>query len=706
MTNGQEQTPSNNPPDLSTRGRIDQLCNRIESGLRLPVEMPVETPPADVAPHGFLANWRLPRRGYWIIVFCAALGGVAGFLSVLPQTPVYRASTTLEIFDTTQEADLRPQLAILNSTALQDRAIRKLASSVSIEKPRQALPKVTVSASPASRTIRIVCDSPSPVVAAAYANTLAWEFIDERLESRWQTAQHTSDWLARKLEEQRAKLGASQQELQSHSDDEDKMSVADDKLRQIQAELSVAKADRIARQSRYELTKQAPVDTLPEVLDDESLRASRQKLDDARRALADGLVTYLYSGSPEVKRLQGNVTSIENDMNAARGRILARIHNDLVVAQRREQMLTQTMSTQESLVSSDASNVFRYNILKQEVDAGQRSYESLLQVRQAGINATMRSGDFQVVEAAYPPSAPETTGLGRNVTTGIALGLFAGIGLVVLRKRTDHTITMPGETACYLGAPELAVSPSESPDKPARKLWMNGRGRQKLLFGAEGPAAESFRVATTSLLSTTSRSGPPRAIAVSSSGANEGKTTVACNLAVSYAEINWRVLLIDGDIRRPRLHDIFSVENETGLAGLLERYHPTVPGDMASAIRRTAIPNLLVMPRGKLRSTAVDLLQSPRLAEIIRLARAEFDVIVIDTPPLLQLPDAEAIARLTDGVVFAVRSGKTLRETVAAARARFQENRIPVLGSILNDWSPDKHASGAKLSSSYRHPYR
>jgi capsular exopolysaccharide synthesis family protein len=200
--------------------------------------------------------------------------------------------------------------------------------------------------------------------------------------------------------------------------------------------------------------------------------------------------------------------------------------------------------------------------------------------------------------------------------------------------------------------------------------------------------AESFRVALTSLLFANKLAGPPRAIAISSPGPHEGKTTVACNLAISYAEINWRVLLIDGDMRRARLHSIFGIDGETGLGNLLERNQPAGREEVADAIRQTAIPNLSVMPRGKLRSTVINLLYSPRFSEVIQMARSEFDVVLIDTPPMLHLPDARAIAHLTDGVVFVVRSGKTLRDTVITARDRFRQDGIPVLGSILNDWNP------------------
>ena len=175
-------------------------------------------------------------------------------------------------------------------------------------------------------------------------------------------------------------------------------------------------------------------------------------------------------------------------------------------------------------------------------------------------------------------------------------------------------------------------------------------------------------------------------IAVSSSGPFEGKTTIACNLAIAFAEINWNTLLIDGDMRRPRLHSIFGIQNETGLATLLQSERPV--SDLAAAAQPTEIPNLHVLPRGKLRSTPVNLLYSQQFPEILKEAKQRYDVVLIDTPPMLHLPDARAIGHAADGVVFVVRSGKTTRDTILSARDRFDQDDINVLGSILNDWNP------------------
>jgi len=758
-----EKSHPDNLPVSSATSRIEQLCRRIETAPPVPVNyhrrradfaspaMPGQGNHDVSGTGGLVEYWRMLRRRKWLLALATILGGAIGLLVTLPQTPVYQATTTIEVLDMNggivglkdgnnseglvEETNLQTQVDILGSSTLQGRVIHRLASSEkTIEQPVDRMARwrkvlnlppapeqskeeilgstaagINVTASSASRIIRIDCDSSNPRVAADYANTLAEEFINERLESHWQATQRTSEYLTRQLEELKVRLVASEDELQSYAKatnlqftgEQGNQSVSEQKLAQLQAELSTAQEDRIAKQSRYELAEKAPIETLPEVLDDATLKTDHQKLADAKRELADAMVTYT-AEAPAVKKIQATVTSIEADMGKIRGRILDKIHSELAVAQTRENLLTQAVTAQAGMVSDQSSKAVHYGILKREVDTNREVWESLLQrVKEAGIAAAMRSSNFRVVDPAMPPSIPVKPSLRHGVMAGMVLGLFAGIGLVFMRENMDRSIALPGETSFYLGAPELAVVPARSMDESGWKLFGNsGRGGQRHLTGIEAMVersafnhsdslvAESFRVALTSLLFARQRSGPPKAIAVSSPGPNEGKTTVACNLAISYAEINWRVLLIDGDMRRPRLHNIFEVDNEQGLATLLDRSEPMQAEDLAAAIHRTAVANLSVMPRGKLRGTVINLLYSPRFAEILRAARSEFDVVIIDTPPMLHLPDARAIAHLTDGVVFVVRSGKTLRDTVITARERFLHDGIPVLGSILNDWNP------------------
>jgi capsular exopolysaccharide synthesis family protein len=195
----------------------------------------------------------------------------------------------------------------------------------------------------------------------------------------------------------------------------------------------------------------------------------------------------------------------------------------------------------------------------------------------------------------------------------------------------------------------------------------------------------------------------PRIMVVTSAGPGEGKTTAATNLAAALAEVNQRVLLIDADLRRPRAHVVFQIENTVGLTTILtDNIQPEAYKDY---IRQTPLRNLSVLNSGPPSNSAANLLYSKSLSELIRWASQEYDTILIDTPPMLQIPDARIIGRLADAAILVVRAGKTSRDAGTAIRQRLADDGTPVLGVIMNDWNPKSASSKyyGYYSGYYRH---
>jgi capsular exopolysaccharide synthesis family protein len=322
----------------------------------------------------------------------------------------------------------------------------------------------------------------------------------------------------------------------------------------------------------------------------------------------------------------------------------------------------------------------------------------------------MRTSNIRVVDAATPPGAPYKPDVSRDGLMGLLAGLFLGVAFVVMHERADQSIQEPGDTALYLNVPEMGVISSgaakgdllgyyherkRSPKTPvAIAPGTGGVGRHE---GA-GPdqmelvtwqrkmsaIAESFRGLLTSILFSGENGSPPRVLVLTSAEPAEGKTTVACNLAIAMAEIKQRVLLIDGDLRKPRIHTIFDLENERGLSTLLEQ-RPLQEETMAGVVQESRIPGLFVLTSGPTTAAAANLLHSASLVELLGKFRKEFDMILIDTPPMLQIPDARVAGRLADAVILIVRAGRTKRNAAVAARTRFAEDKTRVLGTILND---------------------
>jgi len=206
--------------------------------------------------------------------------------------------------------------------------------------------------------------------------------------------------------------------------------------------------------------------------------------------------------------------------------------------------------------------------------------------------------------------------------------------------------------------------------------------------------AESFQNALTSILFSAHHGERPRMMAVTSAGPSEGKSTVVSNLAIALAQINQRVLIVDADMRRPRVHQIFGVSNEIGLSTLLNERSAVRARPQSAYFVETEVPGLVVLPSGPIATNASNLLYSPRLAELLGALRSEFDSILIDTPPMLHLADARVLGQHCDSVILVVRAGRTTRDAALAALKKLEQDGTSVLGTILNDWDPTGGAVG------------
>jgi succinoglycan biosynthesis transport protein ExoP len=726
---------------------------------------------------GLLEYWLIIRRRKGALVLIAFLATLAAILLTLPQTPIYQGRASIEIQELNENflnmkqvspvseagnytalTDIQTQIKILQSDSLLKRVVAKLKAgrpaatlpdpgrisawrrALNLPEPapedlqdrtlRRAKDNLKVRAAGQTRIIEILFDSPDPRLAAAFANTLASEYIDQNMEARWQMTQRTGDWLQRQLEDMRIKLERSEDALQRYarragllyttSGANEKTNINEDKLRQLQADLGRAHADRVARQSAFEMARTAPPDTLADVLNDASLREYQTKLAELRRQWAENATTF----TPEhakMRRVQAQIQSLELALNQQRAAILARIRNDYEESARREKLLADSYARQSQIVTQEAERGIQYNILKREVDSNRQLYEAMLQrVKEAGIASALRASNIRIVDSAEPPKFPYKPNLLLNAAIGLLAGLFLGVAFIVIRERADRTLQEPGDAAFYLNLPELGVIPSAASEfrkrfyyygrrKPAppRLTGLQLTGPQPSGNGSSLPErvelvtwqrkpsgmAESFRSVLTSILFSGKNGDRPRVIVLTSAGPAEGKTTVLCNLGIALAEIRQRVLLIDADLRKPRLHELLELDNQRGLSTLLEQPELT-DAALDGIVHQTRIPGLFLLPAGPATPAATNLLYSRALAELIQRFKTDFDMLLIDTPPMLHMPDARVIGRLAGAVIIVARAGATTRDSAQAASQRLTADAIPVLGVILNDWNP-----------SHAHPY-
>jgi capsular exopolysaccharide synthesis family protein len=506
--------------------------------------------------------------------------------------------------------------------------------------------------------------------------------------------------------------------------------MSEDKLRQLQEALSKAQADRVARQSRFEMANSSPPETLPDVLNDTALRDYQAKLTGLRQQRAEFATTFT-PGYSKVKRLEAQIATLESALEKERSAIIKRIRNEYDEALRRENLLTVDYAKQARLVTLEAGKAIQYNILKRELDSNRQLYEAMLQrMKEVSVASAMRASNVRIVDPAKPPRLPYKPNVFLNAGLGLLTGLFLGVAFIMVRERADRTIQQPGDLHFYLNTPELGVIPSskvqdhksfyhryrkskpsslsltrDSPETALSKLATHKLEERLELVAWQRQhsiMARSFRAVLTSILFSGQNGDRPRVLVITSTGPLEGKTTVASNLAIALAEVHQRILLIDGDLYKPRLHEVFDLPNDCGLIDLLGKRKLSAGVSLKDVAQETAVQGLSLLPSGPQSAGATHLLYSPALLDLLRQARQDFDTVVIDTPPMLELPDARVLGRAADAVILVVRAGKTTRDATLAAKQRFSEDGTLVLGTILNDWNP-KSGPGGYYGSYHAH---
>jgi capsular exopolysaccharide synthesis family protein len=751
--------------DLSTQSKDQRplaLVPYAPEGRALYVASPYPSasPAAADAEVGLFQYWAIIRRNSRTVLLASFAGLVIGLCVGIPMKRIYRATTTIEILSMNESflhmKDTNPvnepgdydvseeetQAGLLTTSTLMKRVAAKLDPEPAIGREEtsqspveflkvklgldsapgvssrtalvaKAIATLKVRNRPHTRLVEATADSSDPRFAAEFLNTLSSEFVRQNQESRLFTTANTGDWLTHELSDARDKLRKSEDALQAYARgsgivySNESTNVATERLQQYQQSLSAATADRIAKQSRYELAQSASPLSLADVLNDASLRDTQSKINDLKRQIAD--LSTVYSAKYEkIRRLESEMQSAESAFDAQRTEILDRIKTDYDEAARKEGLLARAYDTQTREVTGQGEKSIQYNILKREVDSNRQLYDTMLQqMKQASIASAMRASNVRIVDPADPPGSYISPDFKLNSAIGMLGGLLFSTFVVLIRDQMDRTLRSPGEVKLWTELPELGVIPNASfserayyqldrykssrGDSAALKLGLpdgSPGNHLELASWQKRPTllAESFRSALTSLLFIGETGTRPRVLVFTSASPAEGKTTAVSNLAIAAAEIRLKVLVIDADLRRPRLHQLFNLSNNFGLTNFLqcELTEEPPPG----LIQESSVPNLHVLTAGPETHSAAHLLYSPNFAALIKRFREEYDMVLIDTPPMLQMTDARIASRQADAVVLIARAGVSSRDSIVAARDRFKEDHIRILGTVLNDWSP------------------
>ncbi|HLH38562.1 MAG TPA: polysaccharide biosynthesis tyrosine autokinase [Bryobacteraceae bacterium] len=696
---------------------------------------------AEITPVDYLHT--LWRRKWTVGAFLAAgvlAGGILAYLS--PR--VYQGQTSIEVQDVNEnflnlkdidptatssnfgnDAYVQTQAQILEQDALIEQVVKKLnldqrpdflPHSGLADRVRKllALPPVppqaplTAAVQQAKqnlkiipprqgRIIEIVFDSTDPQLAADFPNALVEVFQAQNVESRWHAAEQVKQWLDPQLNDVKAQLDRDQAALTNYQRQagllitDGQENIAAQKLRLLQTSLAQAQADRIAKEPLYQLSSSGDSDGVAE---NPATAQYEMKLSDLRQKLAE-LKTIYTPENPKIVQLQAQITDMENLLKRQTATTHRRMQNDYAAAKEREDLLTKAYSAQAAVVAELGVKLDHYNALKHQLDTTRQVYDSMVQkVSEARVASAIRPTNVRVVGKAEPPAAPYKPNPPLNIAIGLFAGMICGIGCAMLLEQSNRSIRSPGEMVTIspllteLGTIPQAPRLGAVSARLLRAAGKDARVERIAWEQKDSEFSESFRAVLASILLPSRNGESPRVFVVTSPRPGEGKTTVSSNLAIALAEIKHRVVLIDGDLRRPRLHDIFDVVNSSGFSDLLCEKESVLDLPMEQLVQRTSIPNLFLMPSGPCPDGIFNYLYSPRVVRLLDRLREDFDHVIIDAPPTLEFADARVMARSADGVILVFRANHTDRRTALAVVDQLVRDRIPILGTILNDWNP------------------
>jgi polysaccharide biosynthesis transport protein len=667
---------------------------------------------------------RILFKHKWLLLASIVLCVAAALVHGLTSTPIYRATAMIQIdrpparivdfnrnVDNQQDDDLlvlTTQYELLKSRALGERAVDELGldpirtkarvagvvqgKSLVDERELQArdsivngfLGSVGVEPVRGSRLVRLSVSHVNPNLAAKYANTIAQVFINMSMERRMQSSVYAKSFLEDQIRVTKAKLEDSERALNSYAKDNSIMTL-DNKSTEVNqayseysSALSRVEQERLKTEAMYRAAQANP-ESATLVMENKAVQTYK----DQKAKLEAEYVTNLAVFKPEFPKmlqLRAQIHEIDARIKAEVGIAMASLKAQYDAAKQQEESFRARLRASRADVLQTQDKSVDLNLLRRELDTNRQIYDSLLQrLKEVDVTSGMVSNNILVVDEAIVPLFPVSPNLYNNAAAGFVAGLILGVVLVLLKEHLDDSIKIADDVEGRLGIPLLGIIP-RMPKKQTQGYML----AMQTVNEPRSSFAEAYRSMRTALQFSTA-SGAPRRIMVTSSIQSEGKSTTALSLAINYAQMGQRVLLIDADMRNPSLHRSLGRLNDAGLSSYLSG-----DGRTDALIQKTEIPNLSILTAGPHPPSPADLLMGPRLLELLdRVEAMGVDKIVIDAPPILGIADSIVLGNQIQNILFAIRAGETRLSNIRDALRRLRIGGLYPLGVVLTSAGPE-----------------
>jgi len=557
-----------------------------------------------------------------------------------------------------------------------------------------------------SRMVEIRFTSPSPGLAQSVANAHARAYIHRAIQSKFQLTDEARGFLDTEIERVKQELGWAERALGDFQRRHGVVSVDEEqavefaRLADLGRRLTEAEADRITAEADYRLIEGREADSLPSIIDNPLIQGLKQEI--GRLEVQDAELREVFlPSSPQVKEIASQLARARARLRRETTQAVAGIESRYLAARGREDALRTQLAAQQDDVLDLKELSNQYLALEQGATTARELYATLLKrLHETDVVKGVQLPEASVVDPAERPTLPSHPALALNLAFALVLGAGIGLVLAFLLEHVDPSMKTPDEIRQVLRLPTLGVVPDFAlADRERRRTLLpssrNGNGAAHAVHGdATLPALrevpiEAYRSIRTSILFFNAEN-PPRTLLVTSSQPQEGKTSTAVHLARSLAQLGQRVVIIDADMRAPRVHRILGVPPGPGLCEVLTSAYPLQDAilDVPCGSTPGSSAVLRVLRAGTTPSDPAALLASTGFDDLMTALGQHYDLVLIDSPPVFPISDSTVLARRVDGVVLVVRGNRTDRAVIREAVARLHFMRANVMGVVLNGVDP------------------
>lgn len=561
-----------------------------------------------------------------------------------------------------------------------------------------------------SSLVRVSVTAFDPKFAAQMSNAVVEEYIRSTMQRRFEAGTQARNFLEDQLDEMRIALERADQALLDFAqrnqvaDLEQRIEMATNTLEDLNSRLSDVETELVQLSSYKTMIEKGQAADINLINESDQIRQLREQR--AQMATEYASLSQRFKDDyPTLVELRNQMDTISDQIAEERTLAIRGILSRYNMLTAEADSLREAIERRESSILALNQQGVQYNILKRDFETNRELYDGLLQrMKEIGVAAGVQENNIAVIDEALPPGGPFKPDLSRNMLLAVVLGLIAGVGLALVLEFFDSTIHRTEDLEALTGRPVLGLVPivrSKDMREDNKDFALPDRavGHYSARF-PKSSVSEAFRSLRTSLMFSTPE-GMPRTILVTSPGPGDGKTTCSINLATVMAQNGSRVLLIDADLRKPRLHRDFGKPQSPGLTNRIAGAH--ADGNESASILATDVDGLFVMPSGNSAPNPAELLTSERMKKIIAMNVRAFDHVIIDTAPILGLADAMVLSRQVDGVILVASAGKTGKDSIKASVKRMAQVRAPLLGVVLN--AVDLESPDYAYYSSYYYNY-